>query len=267
MPGFEEYDVEADESRLEALFKTYADRSGAALRNLSWQRDLVYGTEPDARFDLVEAEPAEGPIVIFFHGGWWRSGRKEDRAFLAPSLVSAGVHFANAEYPLAPATSLPDIASCAINAVRIVVETLADRGKSGPIILAGNSAGAHLAMQCASVSALTAAGVVPQRLHGVVAVSGLYDLAPLLTLPPNSWLNLEAEAAERLSPINADYPNTARLRLYVGADEPPGFLWQSERLMAKARGFADRRSEILEGEDHLGIIARIPDLALDLIAE
>ena len=263
---FEQYDVEADAQRLESKLAEYSTLSTTALGALNWDRDIRYGDHADERFDVATAAAgADAPVVVFFHGGWWRSGRKEDRAFLAPPVVEAGAHFVNVEYPLAPGAELSEIVAAAQRAVCAAIARIERSGSTGPIILAGNSAGAHLATWCASVPGLHAAGVPPSRLVGLVAVSGLFDLVPLLELPPNGWLRLDREAAEQLSLIHADYPDQATLRLLVGADEPAGFIGQTRAFAEAATGFRDRRLHVLPDEDHLGIIAQIPGAVKSLM--
>jgi hypothetical protein len=73
------------------------------------------------------------PTLVFFHGGYWRSNRKEDFAFLAPPLFDAGVSLVLTGYPLAPSVSVGEIAGCAKVALGWVQANLARWGGAGVV--------------------------------------------------------------------------------------------------------------------------------------
>lgn len=75
------------------------------------ERNLGYATlgEITLRLDLYRAPQADAPVVLYVHGGGWRSGDKADGATerLAP-LAAHGVTVASVNYRLVPGASFPD---------------------------------------------------------------------------------------------------------------------------------------------------------------
>jgi arylformamidase len=168
----------------------YRAESAAALRTLAVQRDLRYGDASSALLDYFPAPvSASRPgLLVYFHGGYWQELSKAESAFLAPAWHAAGFAHAVVGFRLAPAARLPEIVSECRAAVRWLhwrADTLGFDG--GNIVAAGSSAGAYLAAACAD------AGRAPLR--GIVAVSGIYDVAPLIGTSINDALGLDDATA------------------------------------------------------------------------
>jgi dipeptidyl aminopeptidase/acylaminoacyl peptidase len=97
---------------------------------------LAYGPHPDQVIDVRVGGPA---LVIFLHGGFWRP--EYDRAHtgpLATALVAAGFTVATPEYRR---TGWDDLSADVAAAV-----ATAHQAATGPVVLAGHSAGGHLAL-------------------------------------------------------------------------------------------------------------------------
>ncbi|MFX4292495.1 alpha/beta hydrolase [Streptomyces bohaiensis] len=119
-----------------------------------------YGDHPDQLVDHY-GEAGDGPLLVLLHGGFWRSAY--DRRHLSPfaaALAGHGMRVALVEYrrgrEVGHAATLDDI--------REVLTRL-----PGPMVVAGHSAGGHLA--------LWAASRLPDAHHHTVAVSAVTDLA------------------------------------------------------------------------------------------
>jgi arylformamidase len=260
--NFSDYDVESDIEAFERALSVYNKRSEASFARLTWQRDLAYGEHPDQRLDIASPGTDSDRIAIFFHGGWWRSGRKEGRAFLADEFLALGYHFVNVEYPLAPAAELSDIISSAERALAYTYKYFSERDtRPKSLAVAGNSAGGHLAACVCSKEALARASIPPNAVVSMLCVSGIFDLRPLIGLEPSEWLKLNDGVARACSPVEFSYAETLKVRLIVGGDEPKGFATQTEMFesLLKRRGL-DVRSHIDPGHDHMQIIARTPRL-------
>ncbi|MCE2692405.1 MAG: alpha/beta hydrolase, partial [Rubrivivax sp.] len=84
------------------------------------QLDLAYGDTPAERLDVFRPsdtarEPKArrrpgAPMLVFIHGGWWRSLDKADHSFVAPALADAGAVVVVPNYALCPAVGIEDIA-------------------------------------------------------------------------------------------------------------------------------------------------------------
>ena len=96
-------------------FSNWVDGSKAARANLSCQLDIAYGDGPNETLDIFPAKKANAPVVVFIHGGYWRSLDKSDHSFVAPPLHDMGACVVVVNYALCPGTpkqpvTIPDIA-------------------------------------------------------------------------------------------------------------------------------------------------------------
>lgn len=54
------------------------------------ETDYYYGASPAETLDFFPARKPGAPLLVFIHGGWWRSLDKQDFSFIAPAFVDAG---------------------------------------------------------------------------------------------------------------------------------------------------------------------------------
>lgn len=145
--------------------------------------DLPYGEGARRRLDVyapARPAPARG-TVVFFYGGAWQSGRKEDYRFVAQALAAAGVAVVVPDYRLHPEVRFPAFVEDGAAALRWVQDEGARFGADpASLVLMGHSAGAHIAaLLAADQRFLAAAGVARGRIAGLVGLSGPYDFLPL----------------------------------------------------------------------------------------
>lgn len=200
---------------------------------------LAYGPGEREIMDLF-AEGEDQPVAMFLHGGYWQSLDKSWFSGIAPALLAHGVSLAVPSYDLAPGVSLAVI----VDQVRAAIEVLTRRTGRRPVVF-GHSAGGHMA------ACLLADG----RTDRAVAISGVFDLEPLIPTSLNRALALDVAEARRLSPIHWTAPEGAVLDCVVGAAESPEFRRQS-RDMAEHWGAGDVRTryEPLDGRDHFTVL-------------
>lgn len=261
---FTEYDVEADPIALERILQDYKQRSDAALGqpHIKWHKDLAYAAHEDARLDIAFAAQPSNKVAMFFHGGWWRSGSKETRAFLAPHIIAQNMHFVNVEYPLAPQAGLPEIVHCARQALAYAYKYFeAELAAQPEFTIIGNSAGGHLATTICTTEHLAHIGLPQHAIKELIAVSGLYDLTPLKHLPPNEWLKLDDDVIHQYSPALLNFPPHLKVLLAIGDAEPIGFFRQADlfELVLQKQNMTCVK-QIRAGLDHMEIIAEIPKL-------
>ena len=239
MPGFAEAQAEMSmRSREVATFP------GARF-------DVAYGPLPRQRLDVFPAGSGT-PAHLFFRGGYWKLGEKEDRRFPATAWVPRGAAWIVPNYRLAPETSLPDILEDAQAALDWVISNAEACGiDRTQIHLSGNSAGAQLA-------AMVAAQTEPGRVASLTLISGLYDLLPLLDEEPNSWLNLDVETARAMSPVHHLPSPELPVAVTCGGAESEVFRSQTRKFAEtlKANGNPVDRFES-PGKNHMEIIIEI----------
>jgi len=231
-----------------AVMQRWRDTAEAA-RAARPPLEIAYGPGPREVMDLFEASPT-APVAVFLHGGYWQSLDKDWFSGLAPALLAHGVSLAVPSYDLAPVVRLGHI----LRQVRAAVETIRRRTGTRPVVF-GHSAGGHMAACMLSEGRASAA----------VAISGVFDLAPLIPTTLNVALDLDDREAAALSPIHWPIPNGSTpggtvLDCVVGADESPEFLRQSG-VMAElwgARG-VQTRYEALPGLNHFTVLDSLFD--------
>jgi acetyl esterase/lipase len=131
---------------------------------------LRYGEHPDHVADVRFPPGGRGPLVVFVHGGFWRAAF--DRAHSGPlaadlaarGYVAATVEFRRVGQPGGGWPGTLDDVAAAVTALPGLLERPGDRP-----VLAGHSAGGHLA--------LWLAGRSPELVRGVLALAPVADLA------------------------------------------------------------------------------------------
>ncbi len=234
-------------SRLAFGVANLAARSGAFERHA----DLAYGPADRRTLDVYAPRGAhDAPVIVFFYGGAWTRGSKEDYRFVGAALAEAGYVTVLPDYRLYPAAPFPLFIQDGAQAVKWVGEHAREYGGNPQqIFLAGHSAGAHLAAMLAVQSRwLEAAGADPRAIRGLIGLSGPY------ALEPNSrTLNAIFAAPWRASdwqPAALVMPRAPPALLLHGADDNVVWPVQAEKFAAALRAagvpveleiFADRR--------------------------
>ena len=160
-------------------FNTLAPRDPATRAG----RDIPYGPDPLQSLDVFA--PVQGarraPVLLFFHGGGWNSGRRQDYAFVGQALASRGFVTVVAGYRLAPQVVYPGFMDDAAAATRWARDhASAFGGDADNLMVCGHSAGAYIAMMLAlDPSFLRAAKVDPAQICAVAGLSGPYQFLPL----------------------------------------------------------------------------------------
>ena len=239
------------------VLEDYANRSAPLLRRPGAAAQVSYGDHPRECMDiLLPAVGKPAPFVLFIHGGWWKAGHPSTRLFLAPAFLDRGIAFVSVGYPLAPGATLPEIAASIARAITWLAEHGPGQGLDlSRIVVAGNSAGAHLATFAGSTGSAGTPWSLPSAPLGICALSGLYDLEPLRGTFAQDWLALSGDIAAEYSPILREARQGVPYHLGVGTAEPAGFRAQTH---AFASHLAERGQDVVtqevEGATHLGIV-------------
>ncbi len=90
--------------------------------------------------------PGAGGSIVYFHGGGYAFGSPQTHARIGQALAQrTGLQVLLPAYPLAPEQRWP----AQLEAALATVQALAQQPDAGPIVLAGDSAGSHLALVAA----------------------------------------------------------------------------------------------------------------------
>lgn len=238
-----EYNNRARVTEAASIIASWASES-AAYREAKPPRVVRYGDGERHTFDLFEA--TDGPAVMYVHGGYWQALDKSFHSIHARGLNSLGVTVAVPSYDLCPNVRIGDI----VEQIRAACGVLA-RETGAPVIVSGHSAGGHLA-----ACMLVTEACVP----AAYAISGLFDLAPLIPTSINAKIGLDAAEAEALSPLFWPAPEGKTLDAVVGGGESGEFLRQSATIVAAwGEAGVNTRYEEIEGTNHFTVIAPLTD--------
>jgi arylformamidase len=166
-----------------------------------------YGERPAQQITLC-MPPAMGTaagkpasLLVFIHGGYWQELSAQDSLFGATACVQRGAAFAALDYTLAPAASVADIVAECRNAMVWLFQHAKALGvDASRIVVAGSSAGAHLAAMVAMPGALQDGVGGSFAVRAAVLVSGIYELEPLVGTSINTALALTPASAQQVSP-------------------------------------------------------------------
>ena len=237
---------------------------------------LAYGETPRQYLDLFHAQAGAGaaaPLALFIHGGYWRSLDPSMFSHMARGLNARGITVAVAGYDLCPIVTIADIIEQMRRACLFLWQRL-DR----PMFVVGHSAGGHLAAAMVGTDWPSLYPKAPADLAPAgYAISGLYDLTPLLGVSANQDLRLTAEGARAVSPAFWPLPRARILDSVVGALESSEFRRQSQLIVQAWQGAGKTRYEEIAGTNHFTVIdpltdpqsamvARIAELALQVKA-
>ncbi|HEY6197257.1 MAG TPA: alpha/beta hydrolase, partial [Candidatus Binatia bacterium] len=119
--------------------------SAANRKKLKGFLDVSYGASPREKLDIFPAEKTGAPVLVYFHGGYWRSGGKEQNAHFAELFVARGATVVVAGYDLAPSVTVTEIVRQARSAIAWVYLNISKYGGDpAKLHIAGISAGGHL---------------------------------------------------------------------------------------------------------------------------
>ena len=250
---------------LDGLFARRSHAAADARALCNPERGVLYGTGPGETMNIFRPSGAgDAPVLVFIHGGFWKSLDADLFSFIAPAFVARGILVAIIDYPLMPGVRMADVvAACRRSLVWLSDNVAHYGGDPRRIFASGNSAGGHLVAELLDDPAL--AGLV----RGGLAISGIYDLEPVTRSFQNDDLRFTAAEVERFSPLRRDLGLHAPLRVAVGGKETDEFLRQSEAL-------ADRTGApcmVVPDTDHVTVLLdalaveghKLHDWTLDLI--
>lgn len=216
--------------------------------------DIAYAAGPRHAMDIYM--PAKGrsptPVVVFFYGGGWRSGNKDNYAFVGRSLAACGMLVVIPDYRVWPDTGFPGFLEDAAASVMAAREEARRRGgDASRVFVMGHSAGAYIAAMLALDPAWLN-GEVRAGLAGVVGLAGPYDFLPLRDPVLEQ---IFAPVGPRTQPITFAANAAAPLLLLTGAADRTVNPLNSERLATRVRETGGRADTVVyPGIGHIGVL-------------
>jgi arylformamidase len=233
--------------------------SAGVRRDQACALDVAYGTAESDKLDIFPAGGTRQPVLVFLHGGFWRSLDKKDHSFIAPVFTQQGVCVVVPNYALcsaAASTSLEDISLQCAQALAWVYQHIDQYGGDpARITVVGHSAGGHLAAMMLACEWNKLSARYPRQLvRNAFSLSGLHDLAPIMHSPYlQQDLKLTAALVLRCSPAYFAKP-AGVLYAVCGADESDEFLRQNQLIEQAWGERCVRVREAMAGHNHFSIL-------------
>lgn len=227
-----------------AIVAGWRARSAAFRDNHVEALDLAYGPGERQRIDVFRCGQPSAPMFAFLHGGYWQRNDRRGFSCMAEGPLALGLDVALIGYTLAPEASLADIAAETRAGLALLRADCGDRR----LVVSGWSAGGHLA------------ALVADEADAGLAISGIFDLAPIAGTTLNDALALTAEEIDTLSPIRHLRPGTPPVAVMYGGGELPELRRQSDAYHA-ARQAAGLDGPLIPvpGADHFTVLDALID--------
>lgn len=263
------YDQSVWAKNAQEVIKRYGTSSEAIRAKYRFET-RAYGEGEDNKLDIfapVKAPPAGGaPIQLFIHGGAWRGGRKEMYSFPAPTFVENGALYVAIGFSSIPKVRLPDMAHQVRSAIAWAYKNAKSFGGDPErLFISGHSSGGHLC-GVALVTDWSKYGVPATAVKGGLAVSGMFELDPVLLSARSSYVKIGEEEKAALSAMRHLDRIACPVSLAYGGGESPEFKRQSRDMAAALKAKVKQPSELIEvkGVNHFEIIETLgkPDGAL-----
>lgn len=226
--------------------------------------DIAYGTHP---FETLDAFPsqARAPIIIFFHGGYWQYNfHKDGMSFIVDGIGGDKASVVIPNYPLCDpnkGVTMSDlVASCRKVVPWVVQNAQKLNGDPHKIVVAGHSAGAHIAAMLMTGDWADELDVA-NPIRAGVGISGIYDLAPIQKTYLNDGLGLTDNEVVNNSPVDQIPTTDAHFFMFAGSREgapqieghTPEFFRQMALLQASWEKYTDVHYGVVEGFDHFSL--------------
>jgi arylformamidase len=216
---------------------------------------VSYGPSPRQILDIFYSSGgAAAPLAMFIHGGYWRSLEPAAFSQVAAGLNARGVTVALAGYDLCPQVGIGDIVDEMRNACVALWKRAGKR-----VLVFGHSAGGHLAATTLATD-WPKLGAPADLVPAAMAISGLFDLVPLMATAMNADFKLTEAEAKRLSPVLWPAPKGKTLDAVVGGAESSEFLRQSKLIHDTwGRAGVATRYDAPAGANHFTVIEPLAD--------
>lgn len=246
------------------ILQRWTQDSAAVRKSVDCKLDVAYGSNESEKLDIFSCANTDFsntvPVLIFIHGGYWRSLDKADQSFLAPVFTKQGSCVVMPNYSLCPAVTVSDIVLQLVNAVAWVYKNIEKYGGDPKrITVAGHSAGGHLVAMLLSCLWPKFDATLPNDVvKNALSISGLFEMeTPMHSPYLQDSLHLTVAEVKRISPAWMSAPKQGKLFSVVGGDESPEFLRHNQLIQDAWGKQAVTVSEQLPGLNHFTVLAAL----------
>jgi len=220
-------------------------------------RGLAYGQDPRQKLDIYVPRglKAPAPVLLFFYGGGWQGGNRDNYRGFGQAFASAGIVTVVADYRLYPAVKYPAFVADAAGAAAWLHSHAADYcGDIMRIFVSGHSAGAYNAVMLASEpDFIQAEGGELNWIRGVIGIAGPYDFLPM---EEPAYIDMfHGRDNPQSMPVNHVNGKRPPMLLVAGDQDGTVHPRNTASMAAKLRAFSSPVQEVhYPGTGHVGII-------------
>ena len=248
------------------IIARWVENSSRYRENGNCELGLSYGETERSVVDIFHpsSQGDEAPLAVFIHGGYWQAMDGQTFSCMARGLNGHGIAVAVPTYDLCPDVTIAQI----VEQIRRCLAWLWQRtGRSMTVL--GHSAGGHLTAAMVATDWPAYDKALPANLcvRGY-AISGVFELEPLISTGLNEALRLDQHNARDQSPRYWPVRNAVHLTAAVGGNESSEFLRQSRDMSAAWReAGVDTAYRELDGKDHFTVIEDLIDPESAMVRE
>jgi arylformamidase len=194
----------------------------------------AYGPTEIEKVDIYKTKRANGPIMIFIHGGSWRGGRSSQFTVYAEPFVKAGANFVAVDFTNVGETNgdlFPMVDQCRRAIAWVYRNAASFGGNPNELYLCSRSSGSHLA-SCVLITEWAKQRLPRDILKGAVLGSGMYDLKPVRLSKRSSFVKFTDDMEQQLSAQRHIDKIHTPVVLAVGTLETPEFQRQTRDFAA-----------------------------------
>ncbi|MBL0319274.1 MAG: alpha/beta hydrolase [Alphaproteobacteria bacterium] len=221
------------------------------------KQNIAYGNKSRQMLDIYipQQQAASKAVILFFYGGSWQHGSKDQYLFVAQSLASKGYITVIADYRLFPEYYFPDFVEDGAQAFVWLHHHIKEYGGNpDQLFIMGHSAGGHIAaMLSVNEQYIKAAGGERSWIKGMIGLAGPYDFLPFVD--PNVKALFSKVTDTNTQPITFVGPNTPPMLLLTGDADRDVLPKNTLNLTTKLRQYHNPVStHVYPGVTHKGII-------------
>lgn len=249
---------------IETVIPKWASDSAHVRESIESRLDVRYGAGERQRLDVFRCQADSAPTLIYFHGGYWRSGDKSIYSFIAPAFVEREINVVVVGYDLCPDVTVTRIVEEAREAMVYLWHNAPHLGLDRErLSIMGHSAGGHIALMLMATDwQVLDFGMPSSVIRQAYPVSPLSLLEPVRLTPAlNESIRLDECEARAMSPLVHHAPTSSADQLiFVGAQESEEFHRQAT-MYAEKFCTTQRRIEVslVPRADHFDVLNALVD--------
>jgi len=197
--------------------------------------NVAYDDASALKLDVYSPVDAKNaPVIVFFFGGRWEEGSKEQYKFVGQALAARGFVAVIPNYRLYPQVKFPGFLTDCAKAVRWAhMNATRYGGDPNKLVVMGHSAGAYnAAMLALNPDFMKSAGGDRSWIRAMIGLAGPYDFLPI-TDPDLRDLFGPPESYDQTQPVLLVDGRNPPMLLMAGEDDETVFAKNSHSLASR----------------------------------